>query len=277
MKINTLSFVANLLAGIAPSISAKLIYASWVQVTRSPRPAREESCFDSAKKSILNIDDEKISLYSWGEGPKILLLHGWGGRATQYFKFVENLLAQGYGVLSFDAPGHGESSGHKTSLNQQVKIIQRLCDEYGGFEAIIAHSFGFMLAVNALNSGVKSKAMIGISSPADYPLLLKAYVNYLVLNEKAETAFYSYLKRKHGLTNLDDISIHHLAKKIKLPCLIVHDDNDRQVPVSEAHKIIDAWQGAELYLTKGLGHSRVLYQEATINQCIEFLNKKKMC
>ena len=274
---NTRRVLADSLARVAPFFSGRIVYNAWAQVTRTQRPEREEACFHQAKKTALNIDNENIVVYSWGNGPLILFVHGWSGRATQAFLLIEKLLTEGYQVLAFDGPGHGESSGNRSSLNQLTNIIKKISNEYGEFEVIIAHSFGFMVSVNVLGLGVKSKAVIGFSSPADYSLLVKAYVDYLALNIKAEYAFYQILKKTHGLQNFDDISVHHLAEKIKLPCLIVHDENDRQVPVSEAHKIINAWQGAELYLTKGFGHSRILYNQDAINQCIAFLNKIKMC
>jgi len=276
-KPKTASLLVNVIARIAPSISARITYQFWTATKHTQRRPVEQARLQSAKKSTLTIENEKIAVYSWGTGPTVLLLHGWNGRATQYYVFIETLLAHGYGVLAFDAPGHGDSSGNNASLNQIVQVIKKLDTEYGEFEAVIAHSFGTTVAVNALKKGLRSKALIGISSPADYYLLLKSFTVNFALKEKAEKAFLAFLKKRNGLNSFDEISIHHLAKEMNLPCLVVHDENDRQVPVSEAHKIINAWPAAELYVTKGNGHSRVLYSQDVIDKCICFLDELKMC
>src|SRR5687768_10404331 len=45
----------------------------------------------------------------WGRGPVVYLLHGWGGRSSQWSSFVEPLARAGLTAVAFDAPGHGAS------------------------------------------------------------------------------------------------------------------------------------------------------------------------
>ncbi|MGZ5446135.1 MAG: alpha/beta hydrolase [Thermoanaerobaculia bacterium] len=47
--------------------------------------------------------------WSWGEGPAVLLVHGWGGHAAQFQSFVEPLVRAGFRAIAFDAPSHGSS------------------------------------------------------------------------------------------------------------------------------------------------------------------------
>jgi len=277
MNVGLSRFLANSVAGVLPSISAKISYQFWTRTRHTQRRAVEQFCLQSAEKSTLSFGHEEVVVYSWGDGPKVLLLHGWNGRATQFFKFIEHLIAHGYGVLAFDAPGHGDSSGNHTSLKQIVQVVEKLFSDYGEFEATIAHSFGFIVAVNALKIGFQSKALIGVSSPSDYNLLLQSYIINFGLNSKAERAFLELLKKNHQLSSFDELSIHYLAKALTLPCLVVHDENDRQVPIAEAHKIVDSWSGAELYTTNGRGHSRILYNQDVIDRCIAFLDRPKLC
>jgi len=271
------SLLINAIASVAPIISARIIYQVWTATKRTQRRPPEQACLQNAKKNTLTIENEKIAVYFWGDGPRVLLLHGWNGRATQYFAFIESLQAHGYGVLAFDAPGHGDSSGKQTNLFQFVKVLEMLDAEYGEFEAVIAHSFGTTVAVNALVKGLRSKALVGISSPADYNLLLKSFTTHFGLNDKAEQAFFKLLKQKNNINCFDEISIYYLAKEMNLPCLVVHGENDRQVPVTEAYKIIKTWPNAELYTAKGNGHSRILYNQDVIGKCISFLENLKLC
>ncbi|MDT1028360.1 alpha/beta hydrolase, partial [Pseudomonas paraeruginosa] len=52
-----------------------------------------------------------LSAWRWGEGPAVLLLHGWGGRPTQFAHLSEQLVGAGYCVFALDAPAHGRSPG----------------------------------------------------------------------------------------------------------------------------------------------------------------------
>lgn len=268
--------LANMSAVISPAISAKISHDFWARTHRYQRPGYELACLHKAKTEAYKFENEKISLYSWGnngDGPLVLLIHGWNGRATQFFEHVDALLALGYRVLAFDAPGHGESSGEKTSLKQMADIVKSLYETYGEFHAIVAHSFGFLVAINSLSLGVRSHALIGIGSPSDFSLLLKAFARSFGLNAKAEEALSTLIEKRYGINSLAVLSIGRLGRTLGLPCLIVHDENDRQVPVSEAHKIASEWGSVELYLTKGLGHSRILRDQQVVGRCAEFLQR----
>src|SRR5438105_1441963 len=89
---------------------------------RPPPPLRnlkrEEAILQQAEVTRLNIvpgtenDTEEVAVYRWGKADRrILLVHGWGGKAAQFFSFVGPLLENGFEVIAFDAPAHGLSSG----------------------------------------------------------------------------------------------------------------------------------------------------------------------
>ena len=57
-----------------------------------------------------------LSVSSWGDGPVVLLQHGWGGRSEDLAAFVRSLLDPGFSVIAPDAPGHGRSGGGDSSI-----------------------------------------------------------------------------------------------------------------------------------------------------------------
>ncbi|WP_231668320.1 alpha/beta hydrolase [Ralstonia solanacearum] len=71
-----------------------------------------------------------------------MLCHAWGGRGTQLADFVPALLARGYEVLAFDAPGHGDSDGKQTDMVAYTRLIAWMAERFGPLHAIIGHSFG---------------------------------------------------------------------------------------------------------------------------------------
>jgi pimeloyl-ACP methyl ester carboxylesterase len=53
--------------------------------------------------------------------------------------------------------------------------------------------------------------------------------------------------------------------------LVVHDADDREVPVADAEAIHAAWPGTRLHVTRGLGHRRVLSDPAAVAVMVEHL------
>lgn len=93
----------------------------------------------------ITIDGVEIHYDMQGEGPKVLLLHGWGGSAASFAPVAAQLAAQGFCAVSIDFPGFGQSG--KTPPSWDIWAYARItrgfmrelqlegCD-------VIAHSFG---------------------------------------------------------------------------------------------------------------------------------------
>jgi hypothetical protein len=53
--------------------------------------------------------------------------------------------------------------------------------------------------------------------------------------------------------------------------LIVHDLDDEEVPAEDAQSIADGWAGTALHTTRGLGHRRILRDEAVRKHVVSAL------
>lgn len=75
-------------------------------------------------------------VYYWGvEGPKVLLAHGWESRASHFAQLIKTLVEQGFQVVGFDAPGHGDAEGNQSSIVEFIEIIERLAHQEGALTA----------------------------------------------------------------------------------------------------------------------------------------------
>jgi len=99
----------RLLSALAPSVAARLAERRFLTPSRPRRPDAELALLATARARPLFVGTRHIELWLWGAGPSVLLVHGWGGRGTQLGAFVEPLVARGFSVVTFDAPGHGAS------------------------------------------------------------------------------------------------------------------------------------------------------------------------
>ena len=69
---------------------------------------------------------------------------------------------------------------------------------------------------------------------------------------------------------MDNYSSFHAASEISIPVLVIHDENDDEVPVSCAHHIHQHLKNGELMITKNLGHRKILGDDQVIQKTIQF-------
>ena len=61
------------------------------------------------------------------------------------------------------------------------------------------------------------------------------------------------------------------APSVRIPVLVVHDEDDNVAPIAQGTALAEAIPGAVLWRTRGFGHSGALRDPATIQRVIEFL------
>jgi len=243
---------------------------------RFKTPARENMMADSAQKKLVMIPElnKEVMVYSYGYSKrKILLIHGWSGRGTQLFKIADKLLENGFMTISFDAPAHGKSTGKTTMMNEFVKTALFLEKEFGPFEIAIGHSLGGMTVLNSVKLGLNVKKAIVIGSGDVITDIIKEFVAKIQLKLKLVNKIKQHFYRKFG-EDIDNYSAYIAAKSVKIPTLVLHDTEDKDVPVSCAHHIRQNLEQGEILITNGLGHSRILKDSKVIGRIIEFINRK---
>jgi pimeloyl-ACP methyl ester carboxylesterase len=55
------------------------------------------------------------------------------------------------------------------------------------------------------------------------------------------------------------------------PLLVIHDRDDQDTLWSEGAALADAWPGARMMSTEGLGHRRILREPSVIEAAAEFV------
>ena len=238
-----------------------------------PIPKREQYMLKSAQKKRLQIPEIKkeIEILSYGYSKKkVLLVHGWSGRSTQLFAFADKLLENGFMVISFDGPAHGKSTGRTTMMPEFLKTIEKINTTFGPFEAAIGHSFGATSLYNAAATFLDIKTFIAIGSGDRISDIISNFVKNLYLNEKSAKKIQLGLEKK-WMIHVDDFSSSTVAKKIKIPVLVVHDIIDGDVPVSCAYRIRQNLEKGSLLITNGLGHTKILRNNEIVHKSIKFI------
>ena len=71
------------LSTVSPRLAGHWVYHLWFTTHRFAEPGRESRWREQAQQFNLPHKYGPLAMYSWGEGPPVLLVHGWNGRGTQ--------------------------------------------------------------------------------------------------------------------------------------------------------------------------------------------------
>ncbi len=260
---------------LAKPLAAEFMLKLFQTPIKHEMPNREQIMFKSALKERLKIPgiNKEIQVYNYGYSKKkILILHGWAGRGTQLFTISDKLLENGYMVISIDGPAHGFSEGKRTNMTEFIKTIKTVQKKYGPFTAAIGHSFGGMVLLKCTKEFLKINKLVVIGTANDIKEIIHDLARKLKL--KPSTANYVLHKlQKQFKNNLETLTSEASAKCIDIPALVIHDTDDKEVPVSCAYKIRRNLSNGSLLITHNLGHQRILKDISVQNRIIEFLNQ----
>ncbi|MCI2227969.1 alpha/beta hydrolase [Polaribacter sp. MSW13] len=258
-------------------ISHKLVVFFATKLFSTPinfsTPKRELAMKESAqnKKIFISSIQKEIHILSYGfSDKKVLLCHGWAGRSTQLFMIAHKLLEKGYMVVSFDGPAHGESTGKTTNLIEYIETIKSITEEFGPFDAAVGHSFGAMGILNANSNEILFKCMVTVGSGDKIPDILENFTRNLGLKKIIAAKMERYFMKKWNI-QLAPFAASEAAKKIKIPTLVIHDSADGDVAVSCAINIRQNLEKGSLYITNGLGHTKILRDKIVTNKIIGFI------
>lgn len=265
--------MAKFLQFISSSLATTYAAKMFSTPLRHERPERELAMMKSAQVSMLIVPQikKRIKVFSYGfSKKKVLLVHGWSGRGTQMFRLADKLLENGYMVISFDAPAHGDSEGKTTLIVEFIASALALQQKFGPFTAAIGHSLGGQAVLNAVNQGLSIEKIVSISSGDSVVYFLNEIITKLKLRPSIAKKMNQRFSKKYGV-QMEEYSGSNAAKKVNIPTLIIHDTDDKEVPVSCAHSIRQNLMIGQLHITKGLGHRRILNDADTINRIIKFI------
>jgi alpha/beta hydrolase family protein len=261
------------LSALAPALAARVAERLFLTAPRYPAPAHETAILAGARRTIVHVDGAPVTTWTWGHGPRVLLVHGWGGRGAQLASFVGPLVASGCSVVTFDAPGHGTSAQARSSIVAFLAAIQAIDHTLGPVRGIVAHSIGTVAAARALRDGLPAAAAVFIAPPADLVLQSHTRLEALGFGRHARELMQARIERRLGVP-WSALDVRSYAPDMRTPLLVVHDRDDAEVPWQDGAIIARGWPGAVLSTTGGLGHRRILRDPYVIRAATAFVTER---
>jgi pimeloyl-ACP methyl ester carboxylesterase len=260
-------------SAIAPDTAVKLAHNLFFTPPRARVRDEERLILDRGETFALGADSERIVgrvWGEWGEGPTVLLVHGWGGHAGQMTTLVAPAMAAGFRVVAVDLPGHGESAGRVSSLVHGASALARVASLFGPVRGLVAHSFGAAVSTYAMSSGLAVERAVFFAPPSRFETFWQRFrmgvgVSDLVMERMLHQAEDWLNVRFAGISPVD------LAPRMETPLLVLHDPEDREMPFSEGVELAATWPGAVLRRADRLGHLRILRDPGCVAEAVSFL------
>lgn len=275
-------------AVIAPAATGRAAYALFCRPPSGPQDSGTQRLieklgplFARAQGHRVAHQDGVVQAYHWRADTReprgrVLLVHGWTGRAMVMGLFVEPLLKAGFDVVAMDLPGHGLSTGKRLNMPIGARAVQAVDAALGPITAAIAHSFGGPVVALAAEGGppltgaMAVDKLVLIAAPNKLTAMTAAFATRNRLPPHVHAALDATISRA-AERPIETVETGILLRRADKPALIIHDEGDDDVPFDRAETICDTAPKATLMRTTGLGHRRIVISSGVVRAAVQFL------
>ena len=258
----------------APAVGGRYAARRWLTVPSVPAAAPEPA---DGEEFALRVGDGVVRGTSFGTGPVVYLMHGWGGSGAQLSSFVDPLRQSGFRVVRFDAPSHGRSDPGacgrgRTHGVEFATALAAVMHRFGPADAVVAHSMGVLPSLLVQRTGLPVGRLALIAPVRDLDGHLDRFAALAGMGPRTRRAMDGRIAGLIGepVANMDVRRLRVHAGEI--PLLVVHDRGDRETAHAHSVELTEQWAGpATLISTDGLGHRRILTDPLVVEQVTDFV------
>ena len=279
---------------VAPRLTGRAAFEIFCRTANPNAPSpREQKAIDQAarfmaegRRHCLPVKSGSVTVFDFRPlngaptAGTVLVIHGWHSR-TEYMKtIVEGFRDAGHRVIALDLPGHGHSSGRRLNMVLAVDAVRAVGEWFGPFKAVVGHSFGGAVAVNAAVGSVEgipplaTERLVLIAAPSSMPAIFEDFGRFLNLGPRSQTVVNDQVERIAGRPLSQFVGSEQLALT-PIPTLVIHAPDDREVSPDSARMFAAAGDHVHLYWARGLGHRRILADPEVVAESVRFVAERK--
>lgn len=220
-----------------------------------------------------------------GKGACAVLMHGWGGNASNLMSAAQHLHAQGWHVLLPDARSHGLSDGDDySSLPRFAEDIDaalawlatQVPTDTAAPRLLMGHSLGAAACILSASRRCDVSAVVSISAFAHPEQVMRRWLGrYRLPFWPLGWAVNRYIEHVIG-HRFNDIAPISRLQHVHCPVLLVHGTNDDVVPMHCAYMLLQSQPLAQLMPVAGT--HEVFEDRAGLEQDVmAWLNTNQPC
>jgi fermentation-respiration switch protein FrsA (DUF1100 family) len=122
-------------------------------------------------------------------------------------------------------------------------------------------------------NGLPIKKLINIASPTIGDDIIKSFLKAVNASQGTAAFFKDFIMKTYGKP-FDEYTALHFIKHLPTPIdlLLIHDADDKEVELKHAEALVKIYPHARLIRTEGLGHTRILKDNAVIRASVTFIS-----
>ena len=263
---------------VSPRKAAEMAFKIFCTPHAGKPPKKSPPVFHKAEKIFFESDGNVLRGFRWRSehpnGKKILIVHGFRSYAYKFEKYVLAFKKEGFEVLAFDAPAHGNSDGKLINAYIYKNALLKAEALYGPFYGIMGHSLGGLAASLAFEQlpDPENRKLVLIA-PAETERALQSFFSVIPLDEKIRVAF------THLINEITDkpvsyYSVGRAVKAIHSPILWVHDKQDTICPFEDVTPLLSLnLPHVNFLVTEHLGHNKVYKDNKVCTEIVHFFRQ----
>ncbi len=272
----------KVISWFSPRLSAKMAFELFCTPYTKTRDKQPPKIFDQAEKLSLKVGHDIVNGYKWtttgnSSDKSILICHGFDSSSYRFADYIQPLLDEGFNVFAFDAPGHGTSAGKTITILSYRNMIKLVNEQHGPFYGIMAHSFGGLAAVLALEEDkeLACEKLVLIAPSTETIHAIETFFNYLKITSPVRKEFIKLIEDLSG-NAAHWFSVSRAIHNILPQTLWIHDKQDTITPFSHMEQLtIEQPSHVTFEITEGFGHSPYRQPEI-LKKIISFFAHKDM-
>jgi predicted alpha/beta-fold hydrolase len=257
-----------------PESAASAITRALAAMTRRPRASSlEQEAMAHASKLHYGENNKNVA-WVWGEGPPVIFVHGWGGRAAQMAPLALHVAKLGFRSVAIDVTGHGDSPKRHTRWEYFLRDIAALSQSLReDIFAYVGHSAGGLAMMAARTSkGIHARRYVCICAPS-YPFSPIDAIQKKLNPKKGVLENYKAYIAKQFETTWEELQAGCSYANAGPDMLLCYDETDRYINHSEGDRIQALCPGARLVKTNAYSHQKILAAPELAQAVGKFLEK----
>jgi pimeloyl-ACP methyl ester carboxylesterase len=215
----------------------------------------------------LEVDSGGVKLKGWyfpAELPvqprvTVVFLHGLSENRESGTWIAEKLVPVGFDVAVFDSRAHGDSGGDTCTYGYfEKRDLSRILDQLGAARVVlVGASLGAAVALQEAPDDPRVVAVVASGGFSDLETIARERLGRLATG--AQVGEMLAAAEREGRFEVAKVSPLEAARRIQVPVLVVHGDDDPKISFQHSRRIYDALPGPKrLRLVAGGSHGDTL-------------------
>jgi pimeloyl-ACP methyl ester carboxylesterase len=226
---------------------------------------------ESVEKQVVPSSQGGLAAWRVGEGPAVLLVHGWEDDNSLWAPLIDALVERDRALVVFDLPAHGFSEGEWGLGPQAADGLAAVAAALGPIDAVVAHSFGAGGVMLAMSEGdLTVDRLVLVAPPLRTGNRWLRYAERLGVSEDVAFAAQAIYEERIGPARAS-FDFRGELTDLDVDLLMIHSADDERFALSDSEEVVRKCRRGELVVVEGLSHRRTARDPGVVARVAAFV------